>query len=79
VYIHIGRDDRLLRISATHVSRWLGEQKLPRMAFLKALEAEFSFREVVGILGGGTLYSAGAKERLYEVNMDNPKLVSFLE
>ena len=76
--VHIGTDDRMMRISSTALTRWMGERKYSRPAFLKRLEAEFGLKKVNGKLGGGT-EMACAMEHLLELDMNHPKLSTFLE
>ena len=78
IYVQIGRDDGMLRISSTYLTRWMGEHEYSRHAFTRALEAEFGMRVVNGKLGSGTEMS-GAMEYLIELDMNDPKLKQFLE
>lgn len=76
--IQIGRDDRLIRIASTFLTRWMGEHNFSRVTWVKKMENEFGMRKTVGILGGGTDI-VGAKEQLYELDMNHPKLSQFIE
>lgn len=76
--IQIGREDRLIRIASTFLTRWMGEHNFSRVTWVKKMEGEFGMRKTVGILGGGTEI-VGAKEQLYELDMNHPKLSQFLE
>lgn len=76
--IQIGREDKLIRIASTFLTRWMGEHNFSRVTWIKKMETEFGMRKTVGILGGGTDI-VGAKEQLYELDMNHPKLSQFIE
>lgn len=78
IAVQIGRDDGLIRISSTFLTRWMGERNYSRHTFVKKLEAEFGVKIVNGKLGGGT-EMACAMEYLVELDMNHPKLAVFLE
>ena len=78
IAVQIGRDDKLIRISSTFLTRWMGERNYSRHTFIKKLEAEFGLQKVNGKLGGGT-EMACAMEHLVELDMNHPKLSAFLE
>lgn len=78
IAVQIGRDDRMIRISSVFLTRWMGERNYSRHTFIKKLEAEFGVKVVNGKLGSGT-EMACAMEYLVELDMNNPKLSTFLE
>jgi hypothetical protein len=78
IAVQIGREDKLIRISSTFLTRWMGERGYSRHTFIKKLEAEFGLQKVNGKLGGGT-DMACAMEHLVELDMNHPKLSAFLE
>lgn len=78
ISVHYGKEDRLLRISSTFFTRWMGERKYSRQAWVKKMEAEFGLRIVNGKLGGGTELTC-AMEYLIELDMNHPKLSTFIE
>jgi len=78
IMVQIGRDDGLLRISSTGLTRWMGERNYSRHTFIQRLEKEFGLRKVNGKLGGGTEMSC-AMEHLVELDMNHPKLAPFIQ
>lgn len=76
--VQIGRDDRLIRISSTFLSRWMADRSYSRNTFLKRLTDEFGVVKVNGKLASGTELS-GAMEHLIELDMNHPKLSNFVE
>lgn len=78
IAVQIGRDDKLIRISSTFLTRWMSERNYSRHTFIKKLEAEFGLQKVNGKLGGGT-EMACAMEHLVELDMNHAKLSTFLE
>jgi hypothetical protein len=78
IMVHIGQDDKLIRVSSTALTRWMGERNYSRHTFIKRLESEFGLQKVNGKLGGGTEMSC-AMEHLVELDMNHPKLSTFIE
>lgn len=76
--VQIGREDRVIRISSTFLSRWMVERGHSRNTFLKRLTEEFGVTKTNGKLCGGT-DMASAMEHLIELDMNHPKLSNFLE
>lgn len=78
IAVHIGREDKLIRISSTFLTRWMGERNYSRHTFIKKLEAEFGLQKINGKLGGGTDLSC-AMEHLVELDGNHPKLSALLD
>lgn len=78
IYVHIGQDDRMLRISSTYLSRWMSDHGWSRHAFTKALKDEFGAKVINGKLGAGTDQVRGM-EYIIELDMNDAKLQGFLE
>jgi hypothetical protein len=78
IHVHIGKEDRLIRISSTALTRWMGDRNYSRHTFIKRLAEEFGLTKVNGKLGGGTDLSC-AMEHLLELDMNHPKLSRFLD
>jgi len=68
LYVHIGRDDKLLRVSSTYLSEWLQEKGLSRHMFMEALKDKFAMKQLRGRLGGGTPLS-NMTEYLLEIDL----------
>lgn len=78
IAVQIGREDRMVRISSTFLTRWMGERNYSRHTFLKKLENEYGLKKVNGKLGGGT-DMVGAMEHQLELDLNHPKLSAFIE
>lgn len=78
IYVHVGMDDKLLRISSTHLSDWLGEKGYSRHMFTKALEDKFGMQKVVGRIGSGTQF-VGGTEYLVQIDLAGTPLANFIE
>lgn len=78
ICVHMGREDKLLRISSTFFSRWMGEHGYSRQTWTKRMEQEFGLKNVHGKLGGGTELVC-AMEYLIELDLNHPKLAQFIE
>jgi hypothetical protein len=77
VYVHVGHDDKLLRISSTFLSSWLKEKELSRHIFKDALVKELGCKTVHGRIGSGTQF-AGATEYLLEIDLAGHPLADFI-
>jgi hypothetical protein len=78
IYIHIGVDDKLMRISSTHFSDWLADVGYSRHLFTRALEQEFGSKTVNGRIGSGTDFACGT-EYLIEIQLAGTPLANFLD
>jgi hypothetical protein len=78
IYVHVGHDDKLLRMSSTYLSTFMGEAGYSRHQFTKALETAFGVKTIRGRIGSGTQY-AGATEYLLEINLAGSPLANFLD
>ena len=77
--VQVGKEDKLIRISSTYFTNWIGKAGHSRVSWTKKMEAEFGMRLVNGRLGGGTEIAATATEHLLELDMNHPKLSQFVE
>ena len=73
IVVQIGKDDKLIRISSTFLTRWMGERGYSRHTFVTKLEKEFGLTKVNGKLGGGTDLAC-AMEHLIELDANHPRL-----
>lgn len=77
--VQIGKEDKLIRISSTYFTEWIGKSGNSRVSWTKKMEKEFGLKQVNGRLGGGTDLAATATEYLLELDMNHPKLSQFIE
>lgn len=77
--VHIGKEDKLIRISSTYFTEWIGKTGHSRISWTKKMEKEFGLKQVNGRLGGGTELAATATEYLLELDMNHPKLSQYVE
>lgn len=78
IYIHIGKDDGLMRISSTYFSSWMADHNYSRQAFTRKMKEDFGMKVVNGKLGGGTSI-VGSMEYLLELDLNDHKLKEFVE
>lgn len=78
IFVHVGREDKLLRISSTYLGEWLAQMGFSRHIFMGALEEEFGCKKVRGRIASGTSY-AGATEYLLEIDMSGSPLLNFID
>lgn len=77
IFVHVGVDDKLVRISSWKLSEWLHEKGISRPIFTKALATEFNCKTVHGRIASGTEY-AGATEYLIEIPLAGSPLIDFI-
>ena len=78
IYVQVGSDDGLMRISSTYLSRWLSDHDYSIHAFRKALKEEFGMKVINGKMASGTSF-VGATEYIIELDMNDPRLKGFVE
>lgn len=78
IHVHIGRDDKILRIGQSYLYDWLTANNYPRHVFLKALQQELNATVAPGRLGAGTAF-ANATEYVLEIDLTGSPLINFLD
>jgi hypothetical protein len=78
IYVHIGVEDKILRMSSTFLSSWLTDHGYSRFLFTKSLEKTFGAVSIKGRIGSGTLY-AGAAEYLIEIPLAGTTHANFID
>lgn len=78
LYVHVGLEDKLMRISSTYLGEWLSERGYSRHMFLRAMEQKFGSQKVIGRLGSGTEL-AGGTEYLLQIDLSGTPLANFIE
>ena len=77
MYVQIGVQNKMLRISSGEFNRWMAKQHLSKSVFLTALDRHFGMTRINGHIGSGTTHS-GARQYVYDINIIGP-LESLLE
>jgi hypothetical protein len=77
-YIHIGQDDKVMRISSHHLAQWLEKEGFSRFMYQKSMVTELGAKEVTGRMGAGTQY-AMPTERLIEIDLTKTPLLNFID
>lgn len=78
IYVHIGREDKIMRVSSQALTEWLAVKKISRHIFRSAMEKEFGMKTVHGRIGGGTQF-AGVTEYLLEINLAGTTVLNFID
>jgi hypothetical protein len=74
VYVQVGVDDKLLRISRQWLCEWLKDKGISSHIFTTALVDEYGAKHTHGRMASGTRF-VGTTEYIYEINMlANPNL-----
>ena len=75
IHVHIGLEDKVMRLNSTALSEWCKDKDISRQAFTKALEKQYGSKIVHGNIGGGTPYSVSGIVYMLEIDitdfMDN--------
>lgn len=79
IYVQIGQDDGLMRISSTYFSRWLMDHEYGVHAIRKALKEDFGIKIVNGRMASGTSFAGVTTEYIIELDMNDPRLKGFVE
>jgi hypothetical protein len=78
IRVHVGEDDKLLRISKTYIQEWLLQNGYSPHAILKALQVEFGAVSMQGRIGAGTEF-AGSGEWLLEIDLSKNAHANFID
>jgi len=78
IAIHVGHDDKLVRISSQYLGEWLREKGVNRQGFVAAMIDRFGARKVSGRIGSGTVL-AGPTEYLFEIDISGNKELNFID
>jgi hypothetical protein len=78
IYVHVGREDKLMRISSAALSDWLKLKSLSRNTFLNALSDAFHMTRINGRMGSGTGL-AGANEHILQIDLSKSPLIDFID
>lgn len=78
VYVHIGKDDKMLRISSTFFTSWMAEQGYSRHLFMRAIESDMGAKIINGRMSAGTAL-AGVTEYIIEVSLAGSPLIDFID
>lgn len=68
VYVHMAKENKLLRLSSTHFGDWLKDKGYNRQVFMRSLERDIGCRSIKGRIGAGTQYAVGT-EYLIEIDL----------
>jgi hypothetical protein len=77
IYVHIGIDDKRVRIQNAHFREWLKEKGYTCTIVIEAFKKELGMRHVQGKLGSGTDYSSPA-EYLWEIDLAGSPHIDFI-
>jgi hypothetical protein len=78
IHVHVGMEDKILRISSYALTQWLTERGYSRHTFIGALQKQLGMKLVNGRLGSGTSF-AGATEYLVEIQLAGTPVVNFID
>jgi hypothetical protein len=78
LYVHVGVDDKVLRINNTFFGQWLVDNGYSKHLYTKQLEKVFKAKVLKARIGAGTDY-AGASEYVLEIQLANSTHANFLE
>ena len=78
IRVHIGEDDKLIRISKTYMNDWLLREGYSPHATMKAMNTEFGSITMQGRMCSGTDY-AGSSEYLLEIDLTKSSHTNFID
>jgi hypothetical protein len=68
VRVHIGMENKLIRLTSVDFSDWLQSRGLNRKGFMDAMAKEYRYKQFPGRIGAGTVYAATGNELLIEID-----------
>ncbi len=77
IFVHVGVEDRTLRMSNTYLSDWLQEKGYSRHQTMAALEKELGAKQIRARIASGTDL-AGAAEYLLEIDLTGTPYIDFI-
>jgi len=78
LHVHIGKEDKLIRVSSTRFSEWLDERRISRMIFTREFHKQFGSRETNARLGSGTSM-AQSEEYVIEIKAAGSPLAALID
>lgn len=78
INVHIGVEDKVLRVSNYAFSNWLKENGFSWTTMLKSLERDFCTKQIRGRIASGTDF-AGADEYMLEIDLAGTPHANFLD
>ena len=79
IYVHIGVDNKILRLSSTHFRQWMREAGYSQHVFMRSLEDKYGAKIVNGRIGGGTDKAVLTTEYLIEIQLAGTPMAKVLE
>ena len=79
INVHIGIENKILRINSTHFSEWTQQKGLSRQIIVRCLEKQYGCKRVNGIMGSGTQYSSFMKEYMLEIQLAGTPFAAILD
>jgi hypothetical protein len=77
IYVHVGTDDKKMRISKTFLTKWLNEHGYAVGPTLKSFATDFGAVNVQGRIASGTDF-AGVTEHLLEIDLAQTQQLDFI-
>ena len=77
-YVHMGQEDKLIRISSAALGEWLTEKGISQTLFVKNL-MEMGARHTKGRLGSGTNIEGKFTEYLYELPLSGTRFAKLID
>lgn len=78
VQVHVGVNDKVMRVSNSALTDWLSVKKLARKQYLDALQSVFGARPIMARVGGGTEF-AGPQEHMLEIDLQQANAARYLD
>lgn len=79
INIHIGVENKILRINSTNFSDWCKDKGYSRQIVVRCLEKEYGCKQVNGRMGSGTQYASLANEYMLEIQLAGTPFAAVLD
>jgi hypothetical protein len=78
IYVHVGVEDKMMRVSSTFLAQWLQDAGYSRHIMINALVKEFGAKQIQGRIASGTEF-AGASEYILEIDLAGTQHANFID
>ena len=79
VLVHIGIENKILRINSANFSDWCKDKGYSRQIVMRSLEKEYGCKMVNGRMGSGTQFSSLANEYMIEIQLAGTPFAAALD
>jgi len=73
IYVQVATDDKVIRLSTTHLERWLAQNRYPIKTFISSLKSDLGAVSCKARLGSGVTGRIIVQERVLDIDLTHSK------